>query len=44
MNLRANSKVIIFLLVIITVAGVYLTTTNDQREVVIYTSVDQVLL
>ena len=42
MNLRANSKVIIFFIVMITAAGVYLNTTNDQREVVIYTSVDQV--
>ena len=42
MNLRANSKVIIFFLVMITAAGVYLNTTNDQSEVVIYTSVDQV--
>ena len=42
MNLRANSKVIVFFLVMITAAGVYLNTTDDQSEVVIYTSVDQV--
>ena len=42
MNLRANSKIIVFFLVMVIASAVYLTSTNDQSEVVIYTSVDQV--
>ena len=42
MNIKTNSKIIVFFLVMIIAAGVYLNTTNDQSEVVIYTSVDQV--
>ena len=41
-NIRANSKIIVLFLVMIIAAGVYLNTTNNQSEVVIYTSVDQV--
>ncbi len=41
MNIRTNSKVIIFILVIIA-AGVYYNSTTNQTEVIIYTSVDQI--
>lgn len=41
MNIRTNSKVIIFILVIIA-AGVYYNSTTKQTEVIIYTSVDQI--
>ncbi len=40
-NIRTNSKVIIFILVIIA-AGVYYNSTTNQTEVIIYTSVDQI--
>jgi iron(III) transport system substrate-binding protein len=40
-NIRNNSKVIIFFLVVIA-AGVYYNSTVNQTEVIIYTSVDQI--
>ena len=42
MNLRTNSKIIAFFLVVVIAAGVYISSTSDQSEVVIYTSVDQI--
>ena len=42
MNIRQNSKVIAFVMVIIIVTGVYINSTTNQSEVVIYTSVDQI--
>jgi len=41
-NIRANPKIIVFFLVMIIAAGAYLNITNNQSEVVIYTSVDQI--
>ncbi len=42
MNLRFNSKIIAFFLVVIITAGVYIKTSTEQSEVVIYTSVEQI--
>ncbi len=42
MNLKTNLKIIAFFLVVISAAGVYINSTTDQHEVVIYTSVDQI--
>jgi len=41
-NIRQNSKVIAFVIVIIIAAGIYVNSTSNQSEVVIYTSVDQI--
>ena len=42
MNIRQNSKVIAFVIVAIIAAGVYINSTSNQSEVIIYTSVDQI--